>query len=74
MIQRVQSILLLISAVAMGLMLFFPIWQKVSFDTPEEATLDAFHLTYDVFNKTTDLNKVSLKIHSILPYWEVYLH
>ena len=61
MIQRVQSILLLISAIAMGLMLFFPIWQKVSFDTLEEATLDAFHLTYDVLNITTGSKQSILK-------------
>ena len=61
MIQRVQSILLLISALAMGLMLFFPLWQKVSFDPPEEATLDAFYLAYDVLNPTTGSKQIILK-------------
>ena len=61
MIQRIQSILLLTSAIAMGLMLFFPLWQKVSIDPPEEAILDAFHLAYDVLNPTTGSKKSTLK-------------
>ena len=61
MIQRIQSILLLISAIAMGLMLFFPLWQKVSIDPPEEAILDAFHLAYDVLNPTTGSKQSTLK-------------
>ena len=61
MIQRIQSILLLISAIAMGLMLFFPLWQKVSIDPPEEAILDAFHLAYDVLNPTTGSKQSTIK-------------
>tara|TARA_B100001057_G_scaffold423226_1_gene445233 strand:- start:216 stop:704 length:489 start_codon:yes stop_codon:yes gene_type:complete len=61
MIQRIQSILLLISAMAMGLMLFFPLWQKVSIIPPEDATLDAFHLAYDVINPTTGSKQSILK-------------
>ena len=61
MIQRIQSILLLLSAIAMGLMLFFPLWQKVSIDPPEEAILDAFHLSYDVLSPATGSKQSILK-------------
>ena len=61
MIQRIQSILLLLSAIAMGLMLFFPLWQKVSIDPPEEARLDAFHLSYDVLSPATGSKQSILK-------------
>ena len=53
MIQRVQSIFLAMAAIAMGLMLFFPLWQKASIETSEVATLDAFHLTYEVLDPIT---------------------
>ena len=53
MIQRVQSILLAMSAIAMGLMLFFPLWQKGSIETSEVATLDAFYLTHEVLDPIT---------------------
>ena len=61
MIQRIQSIFLLISATAMGLMLFFPLWQKVSIEPPEEATLDAFHLAFEVLDFTTGSKQIILK-------------
>ena len=61
MIQRIQSLLLLLSAIAMGLMLFFPLWQKVSIDHPEEAILDAFHLSYDVLSPATGSKQSILK-------------
>ena len=48
MIQRVQSIFLAMAAIAMGLMLFFPLWQKASIESSEVATLNAFYLTYEM--------------------------
>jgi hypothetical protein len=51
MIQRIQSIFLFVSAVAMIMMLFFPIWQKLDFQASEIATLDAFYLKYERFEK-----------------------
>lgn len=61
MIQRVQSIFLVISAIAMGLMLFLPLWQKVSIEPPEVATLNAFHLTYEVLDHNTESKQSILK-------------
>ena len=45
----------------MGLMLFFPLWQKVSIDPPEKALLDAFLLAYDVLNPATGSRQSILK-------------
>jgi|TARA_B110000046_G_scaffold169683_1_gene188977 hypothetical protein len=61
MIQRVQSIFLAMAALAMGLMLFFPLWQKASADPQEVATLDAFYLTYEVLGPPTESNQEILK-------------
>jgi hypothetical protein len=47
MIQRLQSIFLFIAALSMGLILFFPIWQKSSLEPSERAILTAFHLKYE---------------------------
>ena len=46
MIQRVQSIFLLLVALCMGLMLAFDIWQKNDVSNGEVVELDAFFLTH----------------------------
>ena len=46
MIQRIQSIFLLLVAISMGLMLAFPIWQKSSFTQKELVELNAYFLTH----------------------------
>jgi magnesium-transporting ATPase (P-type) len=46
MLQRLQSLFLLIAVVAMLVFLFTPVWIKVSVDTQEMAILDAFNLNY----------------------------
>lgn len=46
MIQRIQSVFLLIMAVVMLTMLFMPIWVKGNPDTKEMVILNAFNLTY----------------------------
>ena len=46
MIQRIQSIFLLLVAISMGLMLAFPIWQKSSFTQKELVELNAYYLTH----------------------------
>ena len=61
MIQRIQSIFLVVSAIAMGLMLFFPLWQKISIDPPEVAKLDAFHLTYEALDQNIGSKQSILK-------------
>ena len=46
MIQRIQSIFLLLVAICMGLMLAFDIWQKTSVTEGEVVQLDAYYLTH----------------------------
>ena len=46
MIQRIQSVFLLIMALCMLAMLFVPIWVKGNPDTEEMVVLNAFNLTY----------------------------
>lgn len=46
MIQRIQSIFLLIVAICMGLMLALDIWQKVSITENEMVELNAYFLTH----------------------------
>ena len=46
MIQRIQSVFLLIMAMVMVFMLFFPIWGKGNPDTGELVILNAFNLTH----------------------------
>lgn len=46
MIQRIQSIFLLLAAIAMGLVLAFDIWQKTSIAQAEGVVLNAFYLTH----------------------------
>lgn len=46
MIQRLQSIFLLLVAISMGLLLAFDIWEKVSTAEGEVVTLDAYYLTH----------------------------
>lgn len=46
MIQRVQSIFLLLVAIAMGLMLGFDVWHKLSISKGEAVELNAFYLTH----------------------------
>ena len=50
MIQRVQSIFLLLVAVTMVTMLFFPLWQKVDVDNKEKITISALQVVHDKQN------------------------
>ena len=54
MLQRVQSIFMTIAALAMILMLFFPIWEKsdTNFEAElrEYAIMDTFELRYEQHN------------------------
>lgn len=45
MIQRIQTIFLFLVAVAMILVLIFPIWHQVNLDQTQRMTLDAWSLT-----------------------------
>ena len=57
MLQRVQTIFMFIAAVAMILMLFFPIWEKsgrqFEAELREYAIMDAFQLNYEQHNTET---------------------
>ncbi len=55
MIQRVQSIFLFFVAVCMLLVLYFPLWEKVSVEQQEVAKLTAYSLTHYAID-TTDEN------------------
>jgi glucan phosphoethanolaminetransferase (alkaline phosphatase superfamily) len=46
MLQRIQSLLLAVVALAMAAFLFLPVWSKVFVDTQEQASLTAFALTH----------------------------
>ncbi|MCP4457849.1 MAG: DUF4293 domain-containing protein [Cytophagales bacterium] len=46
MIQRIQSVFMLIMALVMLSMLFMPIWEKENLDTKDLVSLNAFYLTY----------------------------
>lgn len=62
MLQRIQTIFMLIAAIAMILMLFFPIWEKadanIEGEKREYAIMDAFKLMYEQHIKET--NEVQL--------------
>lgn len=44
MIQRVQTIFLFLLSICMFMMLFFPIWEKLSIDQQEKVALNAFYM------------------------------
>ena len=46
MIQRIQSVFLLLLALAMGSVLFLPIWHKADPQSGQELTLTAFQLAF----------------------------
>ncbi len=48
MIQRIQSVFLVIAAVCMILSLFFPIWHKINPETGQQVVLTADSMTYTV--------------------------
>ena len=50
MIQRIQSIFLLLVSATMVAMLFFPLWQKVDTENEEKVTLNAWEVVHDRSN------------------------
>ncbi|WP_375419430.1 DUF4293 domain-containing protein [uncultured Hymenobacter sp.] len=54
MIQRIQSVFLLLLALAMGSVLFLPIWHKADPLTGQELTLSAFSLAFTGTNPHSD--------------------
>ncbi len=53
MIQRIQSVFLLVVSGVMIGMFFMPMWQKVDLNVSEIATLDVFTLRYEQFTPDT---------------------
>jgi hypothetical protein len=69
MLQRIQTVFMIIAAVAMLVFLFVPIWTKVNADTQEQATLTAFNLIYQkgsISNATPTFYLAVMAIFSIL--------
>ncbi|MFY0651061.1 MAG: DUF4293 domain-containing protein [Cyclobacteriaceae bacterium] len=54
MIQRVQSIFLLLAAITMVAMLFFPLFQKVDTENKERITVSALNIVHDKQNSETE--------------------
>ncbi|CAN5323856.1 DUF4293 domain-containing protein [soil metagenome] len=54
MIQRVQSIFLFLVSLCMFLMIFFPLWEKISVEDQQVVTLTAFTLTHYSIDTTTE--------------------
>lgn len=52
MIQRIQSLFLLITAICMTVMIFVPLWTKQNLETGELAQLTALYLTYTKASQT----------------------
>lgn len=69
MLQRVQTIFMTIAAIAMVLMLFFPIWEKsdqqFEAEKREYAIMDAFYLKYKQID--SDANEVMLGTQITFP-------
>ncbi|MDH5609285.1 MAG: DUF4293 domain-containing protein [Cyclobacteriaceae bacterium] len=61
MIQRIQSVFLLLVAAAMIAMLFFPLWEKIDFTTSEVATMNAFSLKFETFDDATGQRNVIME-------------
>jgi hypothetical protein len=53
MIQRIQSVFLLLLAIAMIVLLFIPIWQETAPQTNQNLELTAFQLTNTAANNTS---------------------
>lgn len=51
MIQRIQSVLLFLAAIALMVALFFPIWSEVSAEKLERAELNVYELRYEKINE-----------------------
>ena len=54
MIQRIQTIFLLLVALCMGLMFGFPVWEKISLAQNQAVQVDAYQLTHYTFTGTNN--------------------
>ena len=66
MIQRIQSLLLLVLAIAMIVLLFIPIWHETVPQTDQNLELTAFHLTGNAGTKPVSTQTIAIGILAIL--------
>ena len=66
MIQRIQSVFLLLLAIAMIVLLFIPIWQETSPQTNQELELTAFQLTNKTAGNATSTSSIAIGILAII--------
>lgn len=59
MIQRVQSVFMLIAALAMIAMTFFPLWEKADFETSRLITMNAFEVKLEEQNAAGEMELIS---------------
>ena len=67
MIQRIQTIFLLLVALCMALMFGFPIWEKISMAQSQAVQIDAYQLTHYSF--TGDKDVVAQEMHTQLLWY-----
>ncbi len=68
MIQRIQTIFLLLVALCMALMFGFPIWEKISMAQSQAVQIDAYQLTHYTFTNS-DTNVVAEELHTQLLWY-----
>lgn len=61
MIQRIQTLFLVVAAAAMICMLFFPMWQKVNEDKTEIAIMDVYSLSYNQLDESGEMVQIGSK-------------
>ncbi len=67
MIQRIQSVFLLLVIVSLICLLFFPLWEKVDFTASEVATMDAISLKFEQISDGEERTLITeMKVYFIL--------
>src|SRR5688572_32438506 len=66
MIQRIQSVFLLLLAIAMIVLLFLPIWSETVPQTNQELELTAFQLTNNAAANATSTSSIAIGIIAII--------
>src|SRR5688572_10581190 len=66
MIQRIQSVFLLLLAIAMIVLLFLPIWSETIPQTNQELELTAFQLTNNAAANPTSTSSIAIGIIAII--------
>ena len=61
MIQRVQSIFMLIAAIAMIAMIFFPLWEKADPESSRLITMNAFEVKFEQQNEAGEMELLGVQ-------------